>query len=552
MKLFRMSLVFIFNVSALFSAAYEYNPLKAMYPVEQRVFDDQAVATIEKQIGYTFNKKSRLQRAFTTQQKNPDKNLEIYEYKGDAVLKFVQGELIHKKFPKATPGERTGAKSAIESLAPLCALGVYLGLHHYVQDTTQLIQANVIEDVMEALVWAVYKDGGQDIAERFITRFCYPMIKGCNATPLSPLEVVSKLHPGKGKCFTPIESMPELTCGLTILDTPGILRVGYTAKDKKQNPSSRIAEYNAALRYVREHASEEYQKRLITLPLDNDYAPFNEELKLDLHWVNCSMNARARLHILRTKMGLEKPSLVDEPAATKKEARELAAKKELARLQDQLLLPQLKDVGLDDLTMLYVEQIERGCSAKSKINEICKRFSLQEPSVEVRIRAGAVSEPLQYYAVAQAPWIATTFKSAFCLKRAEAEESVYAEMVSRLYVLKRRMGYANIKPKTVQLIAGLENALADTSTSKKEQMHILAQKLGKQFPSMKMYYEDSSLADYPNPLFKCRLSYEDISVFGDAKQSKQSAEESAAHLFLEKWLREARQNLFAMIAVQKI
>ena len=78
-------------------------------------------------------------------------------------------------------------------------------------------------------------------------------------------------------------------------------------------------------------------------------------------------------------------------------------------------------------------------------------------------------------------------------------------------------------------------------------MNVLADKLGKKQPSMKMYYADSSLTDHPNPLYECRLSFEDICIKSGPKSSKKDAEEDAARLFLIKWLCDIKQDVFARI-----
>lgn len=536
MKFYHIPVGLIFSVCSLFPAAYEHNPLQAVYTVDPVAFDAQAMASIEKSIGYTFNKKSRLEKAFTTEKKNPNKNLEVYEYKGDAVLKLAQGELIHRKFPQATPHERTQVKCAIESTEPLCALAVRLGLHQYVQHSIQRIKADEIEDVVEALIWALYKDGGQDVAEKFITRFFYPMIKDHAIVPGLPHELIVEAQ-----------------------------RKNVPAPQFQKNIASpRAVKYNTAVQFVREHLPAEYQQRLITWPLDSNYAPFDESLKLDLDWVSCSENARTRLHNLYAMIGVAKPVYHDEqlpdgmfvsrlngavvsegnPAATKNKAQEYVAIKALEILQDKMLLPQLQHIDLNELATLYLNQAVQDLPSKSKVNNICQRFDLEMPCIDVRIRAGLVSEPLQYYAVAQAPWLPISFESAVVASRAEAEAEVCTELVKCLYTWKTRVPKASIKPGTLMLIHLIEKDLADSSKPNKELMNVLADKLGKERPSMKVLYADSSLAEYPNPLFECQLSFEDTIIRSEPKLTVQAAEEDVARVFLAKWLRDTKRDLF--------
>ena len=282
MKFNKIMLSLFLSISSFFQLACEYRELQAYYTVHQAPFSPATIQAIEKIIGYTFKDKLRLKKDFTTESKDSNANYKFYETRGDAILREEQKKMLQNQFPKATKGELSRARTAIESIAPLGALGVKLGLHEYIQDVTQKIGANVIEDVIEAIIGAIHEDGGPEAAARFIERFFYPMIKDCTVPPCLPDDAVSLIFPGQGHCYRAVSSAGCLVCELTLTDTKKIDRVGYAEKWKKVDPSSRVAEYNAATRFIRERLPKQYHKYLISWPLDDGFGTTSAEIKQTL------------------------------------------------------------------------------------------------------------------------------------------------------------------------------------------------------------------------------------------------------------------------------
>jgi ribonuclease-3 len=107
---------------------------------------------------------------------------ERLEFLGDSVLGLVTCEVLFEKYPDYQEGEMTKVKSVVVS-RKTCAkfsqdlgLEVYLilgkGLAHYRE-----VPANVLADVFEALVAAVFLDGGWEAARAFVLRFVGPEVE---------------------------------------------------------------------------------------------------------------------------------------------------------------------------------------------------------------------------------------------------------------------------------------------------------------------------------------------------------------------------------------
>jgi ribonuclease III len=98
---------------------------------------------------------------------------ERLEFLGDAVLGLVVCEQLFAKYANLLEGEMTRIKSAVVSRRTCAALSQSLGLHRFLQIGKGMqteVPANVLADVFEALIAAVYLDGGLDAAREFILR----------------------------------------------------------------------------------------------------------------------------------------------------------------------------------------------------------------------------------------------------------------------------------------------------------------------------------------------------------------------------------------------
>ena len=138
---------------------------------------------LEQKIGYVFEDFSLLEQAMMhssyTNEKHLPKNRcnERLEFLGDAVLELASSEFLFKGSPKMPEGELTKIRASMvcESSLALCArdisLGEYLLLGKGEEATGGGTRDSVTSDALEALIGAVYLDGGFTSAKEFIHKF---------------------------------------------------------------------------------------------------------------------------------------------------------------------------------------------------------------------------------------------------------------------------------------------------------------------------------------------------------------------------------------------
>lgn len=138
---------------------------------------------LERIIGYEFHKKELLTQAlthssFSNEQKiNKYKNYERLEFLGDAVLELISSKFFFLKYSDMSEGQMTKMRSSMvcEQALAFCArdlqLGDFILLGKGEEATGGRSRDSIIADVMEALIGALYLDGGFDAAENFVLRF---------------------------------------------------------------------------------------------------------------------------------------------------------------------------------------------------------------------------------------------------------------------------------------------------------------------------------------------------------------------------------------------
>lgn len=106
---------------------------------------------------------------------------ERLEYLGDAVLELVITELLYHRFPQASEGQLSKARSGVVNEARLAAtareldLGVHLLLGRGEEAQSGHEKPSILADAMEAVVAAVYLDGGLEAARAVIHRLLEPV-----------------------------------------------------------------------------------------------------------------------------------------------------------------------------------------------------------------------------------------------------------------------------------------------------------------------------------------------------------------------------------------
>lgn len=137
---------------------------------------------LENRIGYKFNNKSYLLEAlthssFANERENGMRCNERMEFLGDAVLSIISAELLFERYPDMPEGDLSKLRSSLvctESLSQFARqidLGKALFLGKGEINTGGSDRPSILENAFEALIAAIYLDGGMENAKRFVLSF---------------------------------------------------------------------------------------------------------------------------------------------------------------------------------------------------------------------------------------------------------------------------------------------------------------------------------------------------------------------------------------------
>ena len=140
------------------------------------------LSDLQRRIGYHFRDRQLLTEAlkhrsyvYEQQGKGVDSN-ERLEYLGDAVLDLIVADYLFRKFQNKREGELTQMKSLVVSRTVLSRkaraidLGRYLLLSRDERNANGQEQPSILSDGFEALIGAIYLDGGLEASRRFVDR----------------------------------------------------------------------------------------------------------------------------------------------------------------------------------------------------------------------------------------------------------------------------------------------------------------------------------------------------------------------------------------------
>ncbi|MEQ8664390.1 MAG: ribonuclease III [Rhodospirillales bacterium] len=152
------------------------------------------IEKLESNVGYDFGDRELLVQALTHASRSlrPDERLnsnERLEFLGDRVLALVISELLYEHYPADEEGSLSRRLNALVRRETLAEIASDLGLaSHIIMSKGEADQGgrqnpSLMADAMEALIAAVYLDGGMDAARTLIRRFWLERVEHGPAEP---------------------------------------------------------------------------------------------------------------------------------------------------------------------------------------------------------------------------------------------------------------------------------------------------------------------------------------------------------------------------------
>ena len=147
-----------------------------------------SINELEDKIGYQFKDKQLLEQALThssyanERKINPKDHYERLEFLGDAVLELVSSDFLFRAYTTLPEGKLTKMRASIVCEQALASRAADIGLADFMllgkgeEATGGRKRESIISDVMEAVIGAIYLDGGLKEAENYIKRIVIPCL----------------------------------------------------------------------------------------------------------------------------------------------------------------------------------------------------------------------------------------------------------------------------------------------------------------------------------------------------------------------------------------
>lgn len=167
------------------------------------------LARAEAALGYRFKEKALLRLCFTHASVSGEESNERLEFLGDSVLGFVVADALYNREPELPEGRMTRVRAQLVCEDSLKRVALELGLGEHIrlgrgeEHTGGRHRTSILADAVEALIAAMYLDGGLEVAGSFIRRYI-----------LSALDTGDWLVFGDGK--TELQELVQRKSGQTL------------------------------------------------------------------------------------------------------------------------------------------------------------------------------------------------------------------------------------------------------------------------------------------------------------------------------------------------
>ncbi len=232
--------------------------------------DNHDVKELQKSMGYRFANEELLRHALTHSSYANEHHLkregnnERLEFLGDAVLEMISSESLYKNHPQMPEGELTKLRASLvcEPTLAQCAkeieLGAYLLLGKGEEATGGRERNSILSDAFEAVIGAIYLDGGFTNAKEFVERTVLSDVENrtlfCDSKTILQ-EMIQRDHKGTLSYRLLSETGPEHMKRFTVCACLDGVELA-TGEGKTKKAAEQEAAYRSILK-LRESAKDE-------------------------------------------------------------------------------------------------------------------------------------------------------------------------------------------------------------------------------------------------------------------------------------------------------
>ena len=214
---------------------------------------EKRLSIFEKIIKYNFKKKLLLEKALTHKSYNNNVNNEKLEFLGDRVLGLTISEKLLEKYPEEKEGviDKKFANLVNKKTCSLIAKKIdlkkfiYLGSSHKKLDRSS---DKITSDCLEAIVGAIYLDGGLKSAEKFIHHFWEEYLIKSNITLIDSKTKLQEFSLKKFKVLpkyistkkTGPQHSPVFKTEVQIPNSKKVIGIGSSKKNAQQDAANKL------------------------------------------------------------------------------------------------------------------------------------------------------------------------------------------------------------------------------------------------------------------------------------------------------------------------
>lgn len=168
---------------------------------------------LQKTIGYKFKDEKILEIALTHPSVPEKQSYQRLEFLGDSVLGLAIAEFLYNKFPNETEGslaKRLAKLVSGETLVKIAReinLGQFLTFSEAEKRSLGADNKSNLEDALEALIGAIYLDGGFIKAQKFIIKYWSDAVLNMKEVPIDPKTALQELVQSKGMVLPVYETI---------------------------------------------------------------------------------------------------------------------------------------------------------------------------------------------------------------------------------------------------------------------------------------------------------------------------------------------------------
>ena len=218
---------------------------------------DSGTAGLEERLGYKFRDPLLLMRALTAPARRMDhpqeKDNQRLEFLGDAVVGLISADFVFAENPDEQEGPLTVRRTHLVSGAALARAAETLGLRNHLRRNSgaQPIppRAKILTDALEAVMGAVWLDGGLDAAREVFRRLDLPFDEPLDewaANPKGHLQVKAQAMKPARKPEYVVDSMsgpphnPEITVTVTVAGLGSATATGHSLRAAEAAAASKL------------------------------------------------------------------------------------------------------------------------------------------------------------------------------------------------------------------------------------------------------------------------------------------------------------------------